>query len=240
MSEPVILFEKDENVAIITFNRPDKLNSVNAKLRDNFYELIKVIQDDPTIDAVVLSGNGKGFCAGGDLTEFGTDPSVIEKRRIRLQHDLWDDIRRIKQPVAVAIQGFAVGAGLEIAMLCDFRFASKGAVLSLPEASLGMLAAASGTQGLPRLMPQGLALEFALSGVRITAEEGLKKKIISKILAEEELLEYTINYMKEIVSVNNPEITSWVKSLITTGLDDSLEQGLFEEEILVKRAWALK
>src|SRR5699024_796034 len=121
MSEPVILFEKDENVAIITFNRPDKLNSVNAKLRDNCYELIKVIQDDPTIDAVVLSGNGKGFCAGGDLTEFGTDPSVIEKRRIRLQHDLWDDIRRIKQPVAVAIQGFAVGAGLEIAMLCDFR-----------------------------------------------------------------------------------------------------------------------
>lgn len=238
MSTPVIIFEKDDNVALITFNRPEQLNSFNTEMRDILYELVKVIRDDPTIDGVVISGRGRGFCAGADLTEFGTDPSIIEKRRIRLQHDVWDEIRRLEKPIAVAIHGFAIGSGLEIAMLCDLRFAAKEAVLSLPEAKIGMIPAAGGTQSLPRLMPHGQALDFALSGKRITAEEGFKQKIISKIIDEEELLSYTINYMKNMVSANNSDPTKWIKSLVTTGLDVSLEQGLARERAIVKRSWA--
>src|SRR5699024_8384519 len=110
----------------------------------------------------VFSGRGRGFCSGADLTEFGTDPSILQKRRIRLQHDVWEKMTRLNKPTAVAIHGFAVGSGLEISMLCDFRFSTKDAILSLPESQIGMVPAAGGTQSLPRLMKQGQALQFVL------------------------------------------------------------------------------
>ncbi|WP_042348696.1 enoyl-CoA hydratase/isomerase family protein [Bacillus massiliigorillae] len=234
--EPVIRFEKDEQIAIITLNRPDKLNAFSVEMRDQLYEIICIVRDDPTIHAVVLCGEGRGFCAGADLTEFGTNPTVIQKRRIRLQRDLWEEIRRLPKPIAVALHGFAVGSGLEMAMLCDFRFATPGTQLALPEAKLGMLPAAGGTQSLPRLVSQGLALDFAFSGHRITAEEGYKKKLISKIVAKEELLDTVIQYMKTIVSQSGKS-ASWIKSLVANSIDISLSQGILKERVLVERSW---
>lgn len=238
-SEPVIRFEKDEQVAIVRLNRPEKLNAVGVEMRDALYEIICIIRDDPTIHAVVLYGEGKGFCAGADLTEFGTNPTVIQKRRIRLQRDLWEEIRRLSKPIAVALHGFAVGSGLEMAMLCDFRFAAPGTQLALPEAKLGMLPAAGGTQSLPRLVQQGFAIDFALSGYRITAEEGYKKKLISKIVEKEELVDTTIQYMKKLVS-HNPKTASGIKLLVANSMDVSISQGILKERILVERAWAMK
>lgn len=234
MFEPVIKLDKDENIAIVTLNRPDKLNAFNAEMRDQLYEIIHSIDDDPTIEAVVLHGAGRGFCAGADLSEFGTNPSVIEKRKIRLQRDLWEDIRKLQKPIAVAIHGFAVGSGLEMAMLCDFRFASPETKLSLPEANLGMLPAAGGTQSLPRLVSQGFAFEFAFGGNRITAEEGVKQKIISKIVDGEDLLPFTIQYMKRIVS-RNAKTASLVKSLVSQSMDFPLNTGILKENISVQR-----
>ncbi|MFA8439181.1 enoyl-CoA hydratase/isomerase family protein [Pueribacillus sp. YX66] len=232
-----ILFEKDENIALITFNRPELLNSFNTEMRDLLYELMKVIRDDSTIEAVVFSGRGRGFCAGADLTEFGTDPTIIEKRRIRLRHDVWALMTNLDIPLAVALHGFAVGSGLEIAMLCDFRFATKDTVLSLPEAKIGMVPAAGGTQSLPRLMKQGDALNFALTGKRITAEEGYRKHLITEIVAEDRLQTYTIDYMKRLVHVNAKAIEK-TKSLIKSGLDMDLDDGLRKETLIIKRFYA--
>lgn len=233
-----IIFEKDDNIALITFNRPEQLNAFNTEMRDLLYELMKVVSDDPTIDALVFSGKGRGFCSGADLTEFGTDPSIIQKRRIRLQHDLWELMTRLKKPTAVAIHGFAVGSGLEISMLCDFRFASKEAVLSLPETKIGMVPAAGGTQSLPRLMKQGQALHFMLSGDRITAEEGYKKQLITELIDEKDLLPQTINRMKKIVKANS-EAVQITKSLITNGLDMSLDNALLKEKLVTKKSWSV-
>lgn len=232
-----ILFDKDENIALITFNRPDHLNSFNTEMRDLLYEFMKIVRDDPTIEAAVFSGRGRGFCAGADLTEFGTDPSIIEKRRIRLRHDVWTIMTKLTKPLAVALHGFAVGSGLEIAMLCDFRFATKDVVLSLPEAKIGMVPAAGGTQSLPRLMKQGDALDFSLTGKRIIAEEGYHKHLITEIVAEEHLQSYTIDYMKQIVNTN-PKVIEETKALIITGLDMPLDNGLRKEALVTKRFYA--
>lgn len=234
-----VLLEKDGPIALIKLNRPEKLNSFNVEMRDQLYESILVVRDDPTVDAVVLCGAGRGFCAGADLTEFGTKPSVIKKRRIRLQRDLWEEIRRLPKPIAAALHGFAVGSGLEMAMLCDFRFAAPGTILALPEAQLGMIPAAGGTQSLPRLMHQGSALEFALNGNRITAEEGCDLRLISRIVPFEELVKTTVDYMKAIVRLN-PNSSSWIKSLVAHGIDMPLSQGIAREQVLVARSWAKK
>ena len=114
IEESVVVMEKDENIAILTLNRPEQLNAVNAAMRDQLYEYILAIRDDPTVDAVVIRGTGRGFCSGADLSEFGTEPHVIQKRRIRLQVDLWDEIRKLSKPIAAAMHGFAIGSGKEI------------------------------------------------------------------------------------------------------------------------------
>ena len=237
--EPVVKLEKNGQIAVITLNRPEKLNAFNVEMRDQLYEIILMIKDDPTVHAAVICGAGKGFCAGADLTEFGTRPTVIEKRRIRLQRDLWEEIRRLPKPIAAVLHGFAVGSGLEMSMLCDFRFAAPDTILSLPEAKLGMLPAAGGTQSLPRLMPQGLSLEFAFNGNRITAVEGYKKKLISKIINSEVLLETAIHYMKKVVA-KNAKSSAMIKSLVADSMDVSLQQGILREKILVERSWLMK
>ncbi|WP_042356048.1 enoyl-CoA hydratase/isomerase family protein [Bacillus rubiinfantis] len=234
-----VILQKDENIAILTLNRPDRLNAFNVEIRDQLYEALLSFRDDPTVDALVICGAGRGFCAGADLTEFGVEPSVIRKRRIRLQRDLWDEFRRFPKPIAAALHGFAVGSGLEMAMLCDFRFAAQDTFLALPEATLGMIPAAGGTQSLPRLANHGFALEFALEGKRITAAEGYQQRIISKVVPNEALLETTIEYMKALVR-KSPQTANWIKSLVVYGLDTPMEQGLLREQTLMARSWIKK
>ena len=235
--EAVVILEKDENIAILTLNRPEQLNAVNAAMRDQLYEYILAIREDPTVDGVVICGTGRGFCSGADLSEFGTEPHVIQKRRIRLQVDLWEEIRKLPKPIAAAMHGFAIGSGLEMAMLCDFRFAAPGTKLSLPESQIGMIPAAGGTQSLPRLALQGRAINFALGGQRILAEEGYKMNIISKIVEGEEVSKAAVNFMKRITAPN-PQTARWIKSLVAHGMDTTVEQGVARERILVARSRA--
>lgn len=231
-----VKLEKDGSVALITLNRPAQLNAFNVEMRDQLYDIILVIRDDPSVDAAIIHGAGRGFCAGADLTEFGTEPPVIRKRRIRIQRDLWEEIRRMPKPIAAALHGFAVGSGLEMAMLCDFRFAAPGTKLALPEAQLGMIPAAGGTQSLPRLVHQGVALDFALGGNRITAEEGYELKLITRIFPEIELIDAAIDYMKAVIK-HRPQTSRWIKSLIAHGMEMPLQQGLSWEKTVVARSW---
>lgn len=229
--EPYVLLEKDEQIAIITLNHPEKLNVVSVKLRDELYEAIVAVQADPTIDGVILKGNGKGFSAGADLSEFGTIPTVIEKRKIRIQHDIWEEFRKCPKPIAAVLHGFAVGSGIEMAMLCDFRFAAPKTKIALPECSLGMLPAAGGTQSLPRLMKHGWAIDFAFKGYYLSAVEAKNKQIITEIFNEDELIEKTISFMKSITK--NAKLAQCIKKLVSHGLDKKIEQGLALEQTLV-------
>lgn len=236
--ESIVLLERDENIAIITLNHPEKLNAVSVAMRDALYEQILAVQADPTIDGVILRGNGKGFCAGADLKEFGTIPSVIEKRKIRIQHDIWEEFRRCPKPIAAILHGFAVGSGIEMAMICDFRFAAPKTKISLPECALGMLPAAGGTQSLPRLMRHGWAIDFAMKGYYLTAEEAKARQIVTDIFPEEHLFDEVMRFMKRITTY--PKTAQQIKRLISSGMDRSLEQGLAFEQTLVKECYKQK
>ncbi|WP_050616109.1 enoyl-CoA hydratase/isomerase family protein [Bacillus testis] len=236
---PAVLLDREGSIAVITLNRPDKLNSFSAEMRDQLYEAIQVIRDDPTMEGAILHGNGRGFCAGADLTEFGTEPSVLTKRQIRLRVDLWEELRRLPKPIAACLHGFAVGSGLEMAMLCDFRFAAPGTRLALPEAQLGMVPAAGGTQSLPRLVLEGHAMEMMLTGKQINAEEGCRLRIIHKIVPKENLLSNALRFMDQLTE-KKAQTAQWTKTLVAHGMDLSLSDALAKERAVVGRSWAAK
>ncbi|MCI0817880.1 MAG: enoyl-CoA hydratase/isomerase family protein, partial [Chloroflexi bacterium] len=152
MSEGPVLYEKrDGGVAWVTLNRPDVLNAINLRMRDELWELMHAVRDDPDVRVVVFKGAGeRAFSAGADISEFGTAPSIAEARRARRERDLWGLILSLDEVLIAAIHGYALGAGIELSMCCDIRIASDDAKFGLPEVSLGYIPSAGGTQTLPR------------------------------------------------------------------------------------------
>ncbi|MHB8578196.1 MAG: enoyl-CoA hydratase/isomerase family protein, partial [Dehalococcoidia bacterium] len=136
----LVLYEKRGPVAWLTLNRPAALNAVNLAMRDQLWALFNAVRDDPDVRAIVLRGAGeRGFCAGADITEFGTAPSYVAARDARLQRDLWGLMLASEKPFIAAIHGWALGAGCEMSLLCDFRVASEDARFGLPEVNLGYI-----------------------------------------------------------------------------------------------------
>ena len=178
----VIIYEKQNGIAYITLNRPKALNAYNVKMRDELYEILGGIKDDPEVDAVILKGAGeKAFCAGADLTEFLSAPPPVFARQARFERDVWGRFLSIEQPVIAALHGYVLGSGIEMSLCCDIRLASDDARFGLPEPGLGIIPAAGGSQTLPRTTGQAPALEILLSGRWIDAKEALKVKLVNRI-----------------------------------------------------------
>ena len=146
-----ILLDKAEGLATITLNRPQALNAYNVQMRDEMWQALEAVRDDPEVRVVVLRGAGeRAFWAGADLTEFGAAPSQVVARQVRWERDVWGQLLNLDKPVVASVHGYCLGSGLEIALLCDRRIAATGTVFALPEVRLGMIPAAGGTQTLPR------------------------------------------------------------------------------------------
>src|SRR4030043_1876445 len=159
-----IVYEKKDGIAYITLNRPQALNAVNIKMRDELYEVLPAIDDDPEVMAGIIKGAGdRGFSAGADITEFGTTPSQTIARQVRWERDLWGQFLGVSKPLIPAIHGFALGAGVERSLCCDIRIASEDARFGLPEVGIGIIPAAGGTQTVPRTIGRGRALEKLLT-----------------------------------------------------------------------------
>ena len=143
-----LLFEKHGAVAQVSLNRPQVVNAYNIQMRDDFSEALSAVEQDPEVRALLITGEGRGFCAGADLTEFGSAPSQVIARQVRWERDVWGQLVNLDKPVVAAVHGYCIGSGLEIALLCDLRIAATGTVFALPEVQLGMIPAAGGTQTL--------------------------------------------------------------------------------------------
>ena len=178
---PTLLFEKDDGVARISLNRPPRLNAYNMQMRDDFFQALTAVRDDPEVRALLLTGEGRAFCAGADLTEFGTAPSLAAARRVRWQRDVWGLLLRLPQPTVAAVHGHCIGSGVELALLCDLCIAADDAQFALPETQLGMIPAAGGTQTLPRALGPSRALDLLLTGRRFGAAEALSLGMITRI-----------------------------------------------------------
>jgi len=172
------------HIAFVTLDRPEVLNAIDIVTRDALWAALDAIEADDDVRVVVFRGSGeRAFSAGADLTEFGTAPSFTEARRARLERDLWGRIAHLEQPTIAAIHGYALGAGCELALLCDFRIAAEDARMGLPETHLGYVPTAGGSQTLPRTVGRGRALDMLLSAEPVGASRALEYGLVHQVVA---------------------------------------------------------
>lgn len=185
-----ILIEKEDQIETITINRPKKLNALNKETISELHHAVKHAEEDENIRVLILTGSGdKAFVAGADISEFaGFDVTEGEELAKKGQKTLFDFIENLSIPVIAAINGFALGGGLELAMACHFRVASKNAQMGLPEVSLGLIPGYGGTQRLPQLIGKGKAMEMIMTASMISAEEAKSYHLVNYVVEQNKLL----------------------------------------------------
>ncbi|MEX2626872.1 MAG: enoyl-CoA hydratase/isomerase family protein, partial [Ilumatobacteraceae bacterium] len=168
-------------VATLTLTHPP-LNIYDLQMRDELIEAFTAIRDHPDVRVLVLAAAGDHFSAGADLKEFGTAEGVMDARSIRWERDPWTLLWELPQPTIAAFHGYALGAGLEMALLCDIRLAATGTTLALPESTLGMLPSAGGTQSLARVIGPGPAAPVVMLGDRFGADEASELGVVDRVV----------------------------------------------------------
>jgi len=234
MDSQVLIYEKDGGIAWVTLNRPDVLNALNMEMRDELWQVLHALQDDPDVAVAIFKGAGEqAFSAGADISEFGTAPSVVEARRARRERDLWGYMLAIDKPLIAAIHGFVLGAGVELSMCCDLRIAAEGARLGLPEVSLAYIPSAGGTQLLPRTVSPGLAMGLILSGDPIDAQEALRIGLVQRVVPRQRLYAEAEALARQLMT-RGPLALRYAKEALTQGLDLPLAEGLALEARLAR------
>jgi enoyl-CoA hydratase/carnithine racemase len=184
----LIRYEAQNHTATITLDRPAVLNAIDMATRDALWLALDAIDADDEVRVVVFRGAGeRAFSAGADISEFGTAPSYTEARRARLERDVWGRIAHLDKITLAAVHGFALGAGCELALLCDFRVAADDSRLGLPETHLGYVPTAGGSQTLPRTIGRGRALDMLLSAEHIDAGRALDYGLVHHVVPRAEL-----------------------------------------------------
>ena len=184
-----ILIDRQDQIAFITVNRPNKLNALNKDTIDELHAAFEMFEGESEIAVIILTGSGeKAFVAGADISEFAHYNAVEGAELARRgQELLFDFIQNLKTPVIAAVNGFALGGGLELAMACHFRVASDNAKLGLPEVSLGVIPGYGGTQRLPQLVGKGKAMEMILSAGMISAMDAKEWGLVNYVVPQDEL-----------------------------------------------------
>jgi enoyl-CoA hydratase/carnithine racemase len=235
-AESLVLYEKTGPVARLTLNRPDALNAINLAMRDELWLLLQAVRDDPDVRVVVIGGAGeRAFCAGADVKEFGTAPSLVEARRARRERDVWGLMISLPKPLVAAMHGWALGAGCELSLLCDLRIAADDTRIGLPEVTLGYIPSAGGTQTLPRHVQRSLAMQMILSGEHVDAATALRAGLVHRIVPLAEL-DAEVDGLASRLAQLPPAYVAAVKQAVNGGLDVPLPQALAREAELVALA----
>lgn len=223
--ENVIFGLKDE-VAVITVNRPDKLNALNATTISDLMEAFFVVRDTPEIKAAVLTGAGtKAFIAGADISEIQQHSSLSGRKMASRGQMVLNLIENLGKATVAAINGWALGGGLEIAMACSMRVAATSAQMGQPEAKLGVIPGYGGTQRLPRLVGKGAAMEMILTGEPVDAEAAFRIGLVNHVLAPEELLGYAIELARKTTLVAPLAVRYGIEA-VNRGLETPLSEAL--------------
>ncbi len=218
-----ILINNDGAIATVTINRPTKLNALNKKTIRELHDAFASLDNDAQIRAIILTGSGeKAFVAGADIAEFAAF-SVQEGAQLAAQgHELlFDFIQNLRTPVIAAVNGFALGGGLELAMACHFRVASDNAKMGLPEVSLGVIPGYGGTQRLPQLIGKGRAMEMIMTAGMIAAEEAKNFGLVNHVVSHAELLAFCAGIAQKIVR-NSPTAISQAIKAVNANFEDGV------------------
>ncbi|MFQ3174651.1 MAG: enoyl-CoA hydratase [Flavobacterium sp.] len=230
MSYKNILIEKENSIATITINRPTKLNALNTETIQELHKAFQELERNPETRVVILSGSGeKAFVAGADIAEFAHF-SVEEGVQLAAQGQdiLFNFVENLKTPVIAAVNGFALGGGLELAMACHFRIASENAKMGLPEVSLGVIPGYGGTQRLPQLIGKGRAMEMIMTAGMIGSEDAYRMGLVNHVVPQAELMDFCKGIAQKIMRNSPLAISRAIKSINANYTDG--ENG-FETEI---------
>lgn len=221
-----VVVDQDGYLAVITINRPDKLNALDYDTIAELHKTVDELSAQDEVGAIILTGAGeKAFVAGADIG--GLVGQGVFRGKSNAQHgqNLTRAIENSPKPVIVAINGFALGGGLELSLACDMRFASDNAKLGLPEVSLGIIPGYGGTQRLPRLVGMGNALQLILTGDHIGADEALRIGLVNGVFPQADLLDEVKRIASRIVS-RGPQAVALAKQAARRGAQMSLDEGL--------------
>lgn len=218
--------ETEGPVAIVSINRPEVLNALNAEAKAELSALLDELNHSAEVAVIILTGEGeKAFSAGADITQLKNMTPLEALERSAAGQALSKKIETLDKPIIAAINGYALGGGCELAMACDIRIASENAKLGQPEVNLGIIPGFGGTQRLPRLVGKGKAMELILTGDMIDAAEALRIGLVEKVVSRETLLQSAKEMALKIAS-KGPIAIAFSKKAIHEGLQIDLNSGL--------------
>lgn len=225
-----LLIAIENKIALVTLNRPAKLNALNKDTLAELHTAFTDLENNEAVQAIILTGSGeKAFVAGADIAEFANFSAQEGTQLAADGHQkVFDHIENLKKPVIAAVNGFALGGGLELAMACHFRVASENAKMGLPEVTLGLIPGYGGTQRLPQLVGKGRAMEMILTATMITAAEAKEYGLANHVVPQVELIEFCQGLAQKIIK-NAPVALSEAIMAINASVDKT--KNGFEQEI---------
>lgn len=230
MAYDTILLDRDDNVGIITLNRPEALNALSKQLMDDMTHALRALDSDEDIGCIVVTGSEKAFAAGADIKEMA-DKSFAE---VLLQDFIthnWEEATRVRKPIIAAVNGYALGGGCEFAMMCDMIFAGENAKFGQPEIKLGVIPGAGGSQRLTRAVGKSKAMDMILTGRNMDAVEAERAGLVSRIFPTEDLVEESVKVAKTIANLSLPSVLL-AKEAVDRSQEVPLTEGvLFERRV---------
>jgi enoyl-CoA hydratase len=230
LQEKQVLVERQGRVHIISLNRPKALNALCQQLHYDLGIALKQAQDDPECGCVVITGAGRAFAAGADITEF-IPMTLSDNVLSEFPNALWEQLNDFTLPTIAAVNGIALGGGCELAMMCDIILASEKAIFGQPEIKLGLIPGAGGTQRLTKIVGKSKAMELCLTGDNMTAQQAKEYNLVSAVVPHQDLLVKAIE-MANRIAANSRPVTILCKEAVKSAYETTLTAGIrFERKI---------
>ncbi|MDO5301142.1 MAG: enoyl-CoA hydratase-related protein [Tissierellia bacterium] len=225
MDYQYLLLEKENGIATVTINKPKSLNALNSQVLDELNAMFTELDQDEDLKVVILTGEGKAFVAGADISEMSTLTSEEGFAFGQKGMDTFMKVERLHVPVIAAVNGFALGGGCELSLACDIRIASEKALFGQPEVGLGITPGFGGTQRLPRTVGVGIAKEMILAAVNIKADRAYEIGLVNKVVAPEELMAEA-KKLAETIASKSPVAVKYAKNAINAGLQADIDTAM--------------
>lgn len=227
-----ILYEKKDRIGVLTINRPDKMNAISEELTAELSQLLDDVENDDDLRALVITGAGdKAFVAGADINELVGRDAILGRKVSRRRQEIFSRIENLPVPAIAAVNGYALGAGLELALACTIRICSVEAKFGAPEVKLGIIPGDGGTQRLPRLVGLGRAMEMVLIGDFIDAQEAFRIGLVNRVVPPSELMGQALALAQKIAT-RPPLAVRYAKEAVNQSMDGSPVSGYALESYL--------
>lgn len=233
-----ILTETHGPVGLVTLNRPEALNALNRQMTAELSQAVAAFDADPAIAALVVTGSERAFAAGADIREI-KDKTFAQVWDEEFVTATWEGIARVRKPVIAAVSGHAIGGGCEIALMCDIVIASETARFALPEATIGIIPGAGGTQRLTRIVGKAVAMDMILTGRSLSAAEALALGVVSRVVPAGSQIETALEIATRLAAQSRP-ILRIAKEAVNHAYETHLQEGIYLERRLLWSTFALE